>query len=118
MPINGLFKAKATACAALKPTSSAMASPGPCVAATAVQRGRGNPGFAQGGVRDGQEILEMFAGGEFRHHAAVFLMQFDLRGNHVGQDDPVAHHGGAGFIAGSFEREEGHGRQGKGRNDE
>src|SRR5208283_578968 len=35
MPINGLRRVNATACAALNPTSSAIGKPGPCVAATA-----------------------------------------------------------------------------------
>ena len=44
----------------------------------------------------------MFTGGEFGHHAAVFGVQFDLRGNSAGQNPAVAHDGGAGFVAGSF----------------
>jgi len=68
----------------------------------------GNARLAQRGLRDGQKIFQVFARGEFRHHAAVFRVQLDLRGDDVGQDFPVAHDGGAGFIAGSFEREQGH----------
>ena len=103
MPMNGLFSAKAAACAALNPTSSAMASPGPCVAATASSCAGEMPASRSAALRDGHKIFEMLARGQLRHHAAVFLVEFDLRGDGVGQDFPVAHHGGAGFVAGSFD---------------
>ena len=51
----------------------------------------------------------MFARGEFRHHAAVFGVQLNLRRNRVGQNFSVAHDGGAGFVAGSFNGQNGHG---------
>jgi hypothetical protein len=50
----------------------------------------------------------MFAGGQFRHDAAVFGVQLDLRGDGAGQNPAVAHDGGAGFIAGSFNGQESH----------
>ena len=102
MPTNGLRSANATACAALKPTSRAIGKPGPCVAATASSCVRRRFRFAQRGLRDGNQIPQMFARGQFRHDAAVFGVQFDLRGDGVGQDSSVAHDGGAGFVAGSF----------------
>ena len=70
-------------------------------------RGR-NFRLNQRGLRHGQKIFQMLARGKFRHHAAVFRMQFDLRRDHVGQHFAVAHHGGAGFVAGSFKREQSH----------
>jgi hypothetical protein len=50
----------------------------------------------------------MFAGGQFRHNAAVFGVQLDLRGDGAGQNPAVAHDGGAGFIAGSFKGQKSH----------
>src|ERR1017187_6114498 len=50
----------------------------------------------------------MFAGGKFRHHAAVFRMQLDLRRSRIGQNPAVAHDGGAGFVAGSFKGQKNH----------
>ena len=62
----------------------------------------GTPASRKRGLRDGHQIPQMFARGQFRHHAAVFGVQFDLRRNGIGQNFAVAHHGGAGFVAGSF----------------
>ena len=62
--------------------------------------------FAQRGLHDGNQIPQMFAGGEFRHDAAVFGVQLDLRGDGAGQNPAVAHDGGAGFVAGSFKGQE------------
>ena len=53
--------------------------------------GSSNPGqgsrpdarLPQGGVRDGQEVAEMFAGSQFRHYSAVFGMEADLRRDNV-----------------------------------
>ena len=52
----------------------------------------------------------MFAGGKFRHHATVFGVQLDLRGDGAGQDPAIAHDGGAGFVAGSFKGQQDHGK--------
>ena len=56
----------------------------------------------QRGLRDGNQISQMLARGEFRHDAAIFGVQFDLRGDDIGQNLAVAHDRGAGFVAGSF----------------
>jgi hypothetical protein len=50
----------------------------------------------------------MFAGGKFRHNAAVFGMHLDLRGDGAGQNLAIAHNRGAGFVAGSFKGQQGH----------
>lgn len=65
-------------------------------------------GLGQSGTRHGQEVLQMFARGEFGHHAAVFGMNLDLRGNGVGQNGAITHDGSAGFVTGCFDREDGH----------
>jgi hypothetical protein len=64
--------------------------------------------IAQRGLHDGNQIPQMFAGGQFRHNAAVFGVQLDLRGDGAGQNPAVAHDGGAGFIAGSFKGQKSH----------
>ena len=58
--------------------------------------------IAQRGLHDGNQIPQMFPCGKFRHHAAVFGVQLDLRGDGAGQNPAVAHDGGAGFITGTF----------------
>jgi hypothetical protein len=63
----------------------------------------GNSGIAQRGFGDGNQVPQMFARGKFGHNAAVFGMEFDLRGDGVGQDFSVTHDGGAGFVAGGFD---------------
>jgi hypothetical protein len=64
--------------------------------------------FAKRALRDGHQVPQMFAGGQFRHDAAVFRVQLDLRGNGAGQNPAVPHDRGAGFIAGSFKGQESH----------
>ena len=64
--------------------------------------------FAQGGSGDGNQISQMFARGQFRHDAAVFGVQLDLRGNDIGQHPAVAHNRGAGFVARGFKGKDGH----------
>jgi hypothetical protein len=58
--------------------------------------------LVQRGLHDRNQIPQMFAGGKFRHDAAVFGVQLDLRGDGAGQNPAVAHDGGAGFITGTF----------------
>ena len=58
--------------------------------------------FTQRGLHDGHQIPQMFAGGQFWHDATIFCVQIDLRGDGAGQNPPVTHDGGTGFIAGSF----------------
>ena len=106
--MKGLFKAKATACAALKPTSKAMASPGPWVAATASSCAAETAGLTQRGLRDGQKIFQVFARGQFGNDAAVFGMQLNLRRNGVCQDFSVTHNRGARLVAGGFNGKECH----------
>ena len=69
---------------------------------------RGNASLMNRLLSNRQKIFQVFAGGQFRHHPAVFGMKLDLRGDDVGQDFTVAHNRGAGLVAGSFEGEEGH----------
>jgi hypothetical protein len=64
--------------------------------------------FAKCALRDWHQITQMFAGGQFRHDAAVFSVQLDLRGDGAGQNRAVAHDCGAGFIAGSFKGQQDH----------
>jgi hypothetical protein len=64
--------------------------------------------FVQCSLDDGHQIPQMFAGGQFRHNAAVFGVQLDLRGDGAGQNPAVAHDGGAGFVAGSFKGQNSH----------
>jgi hypothetical protein len=59
-------------------------------------------------LHDGNQIPQMFAGGQFRHNAAVFGVQLDLRGDGAGQNPAVAHDRGAGFVAGSFKGQQDH----------
>ena len=66
--------------------------------------------FAQRGLHHRDQVAQMFAGGKFRHDAAVFGVQFDLRGDGAGQNPAVAHDRGAGFVAGSFKGQQGHGK--------
>jgi hypothetical protein len=48
----------------------------------------------------------MLARGKFRDQAAVLGMQPDLRRDDGGKHASIVNDGGAGFIAGSLEREE------------
>src|SRR5579885_532470 len=64
--------------------------------------------FLQSRARHWQQIFQMLARGQFGHHAAVFGMKLNLRGDDVTQDAAVAHDSGAGFIAGSFNGQKGH----------
>ena len=90
------------------PTISAFGRPGPCVAATARMSRGSYPAVAQSGAGHGQPVAQVLARGEFGHHAAVFGVQLDLRGNDVGQHDAFADHRDAGFVAGGFGGEEWH----------
>jgi len=62
----------------------------------------------QGVASDGQKISEMFARGQFGHHAAILFMKAGLRGNDVREDLAVADNGGAGFVTGGLDGEQGH----------
>ena len=62
----------------------------------------GNSRFPQGRLRDGQQIFQMLARGEFGHNPTVFSVQGDLRSDDVGKNCPIAHNRSAGFITGSF----------------
>ena len=62
---------------------------------------------------DGDDGAEMLARGQFRYDAAVGFVSGELRGDYV-RDELLAgaHHGGCGFIAGTFDAEDvgrGHG---------
>jgi hypothetical protein len=69
-----------------------------------------NSSVAQRGLRHRDQIAEMFPRREFGHHPTVLRMKFDLGGNHIGEDMPGTDDGHAGFIAGSFKREQSHGK--------
>jgi hypothetical protein len=73
-----------------------------------VELSRLHPRFMQRGLHDGNQIPQMFAGGKFRHDAAVFGVQLDLRGDGAGQNPAVAHDRGAGFVAGGFKGQKSH----------
>jgi len=62
--------------------------------------------FAERGGCYRDQVSEMFSRGEFGNDAAVFRVQFYLRRDDGGEDAAVVDDGGAGFIAGGFEREE------------
>ena len=66
-------------------------------------------GGPQGFAGNGEEIAKMFARCQFRDYPAVLSMKPNLGGDDIGQDSAFAYNGCAGFIAGSFEGQEGHG---------
>ena len=81
--------------------------------------GGAHAGLLERGAGDGQEIAEVFTGGEFGHYAAVFGVEADLGGDDVGQEGAVAHHGSTGFVTGCLEGQQQHpggGRSDAGRN--
>jgi hypothetical protein len=52
-------------------------------------------------------LAEVFARSQFGDDAAVFLVNIDLRGDHVGEDvEAVGDDGGGGFVAGGFDGED------------
>src|SRR5271155_1834914 len=52
---------------------------------------------------DGDDIAQVFAGGQFRDDSAVGCVRGNLRGDYVGQGlGPAADNGGCGFVAGAF----------------
>lgn len=71
-----------------------------------VEVGGGEAGLAEDFAGDGEEVAEMFAGGEFGDDAAVFGVEGGLTGDDVGENGAVTDEGGAGFVAGGFEGEE------------
>lgn len=61
-------------------------------------------GLREGFADYGDDLAEVFAGGEFGDDAAVFLVDVDLRGDDVGKDvEAVGDDGGGGFVAGGFD---------------
>ena len=62
------------------------------------------PGFGQRRADNGNDIAQVFAGGEFRDDAAVFAMNFDLGGDDAGEHAfATSDDRGRGFIAGRFD---------------
>ena len=99
MPRNkDSLRTKAAACAALKPTISALGSPGPRVAATASILAGGDGCFPQGQAGGRYQIAEMLHR-ELRHDAAVFLVQPGLRRDDVGQDAALVNDRHTGLVA-------------------
>ena len=47
-----------------------------------IQLARGDSCFGQCGGGHREEVAQMFAGGQFGNDAAIFRVEFDLRGNH------------------------------------
>ena len=67
----------------------------------------GDTGLGHSGAHHRDQVAEMFARGEFGDDAAISRMQFDLAGNHVGQDLLArTHDGGRGFVAAAFDPED------------
>ena len=108
MPTNGLFSANADGLRGLETDEQRVRQTRPLRGGDGVQLSDRNSGCAQRRLRDGNQIPQMFARGEFRHDAAVFGVELDLRGNDAGQNLAVANHRHAGFIAGSFDGEQRH----------
>ena len=58
----------------------------------------------EGFANDGDDLAEVFAGGEFGDDAAVFAVDVDLGGDDAGEDvAAVGDDGGGGFVAGGFD---------------
>ena len=71
-----------------------------------LQIGAADGGAIQGFGHHGVERLDVRPGGNFRHHAAVFGVQIDLRGNHAGMHPAaVLDDGRRRFIASGFDAE-------------
>ena len=71
-----------------------------------IQLRRGQASVAQGLAGDGEEIAQMFAGGQFGDDPAVGRMQTGLAGNDVGENGAAGNNRRAGFIARSLECEQ------------
>jgi len=118
MPINGLRKANATACAALSPTSKAVGKPALAwrrrhqfqIGRDALPRVRADQQVSstqtsrvQRGLQRRDQVLQMLARGQFRHHAAIFGVHCKQRRTALGQNLPVAHHSGRWFQSQKFQ---------------
>ena len=61
--------------------------------------------LGQGLVGQAGNHLDVFPGGQFRHHAAVYFVHLHRGGDAVGQDLPaVLHQGHCRLVAGGFHR--------------
>ena len=97
----------ASALAALSPTRSAPASPGPLVTATSLDAVEGLAGLGErfGDRRDDE--LEVPARGDLGDDAAEARVQLGLGGDDVGEDATVrGHERGRGLVAGGLEPED------------
>ncbi len=79
-----------------------------------IDRGEIEPGLSHGLADRRIEQLDMGAGGDLGHHAAIGRMQVELRAHHACKDlaPPAgrpAHHGGRGLIAARLDPEHGKG---------
>src|SRR5579872_1850079 len=65
----------------------------------------------QRGLQHGNDGAELLPRGDFRHDAAVALMDAGLRGDDSGEDDPsVFHYGGACLVTRAFDTQDTHAR--------
>ncbi len=75
----------------------------------AVEIGEADPGLAHGGFDQRAEMLQMRAGGDFGHHATVWLVLVELGEQRLGQHPaPVVDHGGGRFVAARFDAQDNH----------
>jgi len=65
-----------------------------------------NTSLPKSGLRNRDQIAQMFPGRQFGHYSAVFSVQPDLRRNYVREDGVSVDDSRAGFIARSLEGEE------------
>ena len=77
---------------------------GPLGHGQAVQVWQAHPGLIQGPLDHRQDVLQMPAGRDLRHHPPIGGMRLELGRHHGGQDPPpVGHHRGRGFVTGGFD---------------
>ncbi len=97
------------------PTIKPPIKPGPAAAATASIAAKSSPASPMRLADRGIEQLDMGAGGDLGHHAAIGRMQVELRAHHACKNlappvGPAAHHGGGGLVAARLDPEHGQGR--------
>ncbi len=94
-----------------EPDDDTADQPRPGRGGDAVEIAQGDAGFRQRALDDAVQHLDMGAGGDFRHHAAIGRMVVDLREHHIRQylaDAALtaAHHRRGGFVAGGLDTEQ------------
>ncbi len=68
-----------------------------------IEPGGAHPGLRQSGARHRQQVPQVLARRQLRHHAPILGVQRDLGRNDVGQDPPLLDQGGAGLVTGSLD---------------